>query len=136
MSVKISLEVCKILAPNCGGGDTITATFTATDASGHMGTAILIGSKNSINAISDTNYLELRGIDGVSIINTVMGNVNVSQAYQTGFNIKENITVSLHVVDCKGWHNIEDPIGHTNAVMTHENNYLQDQDGSYIAFIK
>lgn len=134
--VKISLQICKILAPNCGGGDPLTATFTLTDAAGHTGTAVLNGSKNAINAIDHSNYLHLEGNDGTSTITTVFGNVNVAESYDPDFEIDDNIEVSLHVVDCLGIHNIEDYLGYTNAVMTDDNEYVMDESGNYLAFIQ
>lgn len=133
--VKISLQFCKILAPNCGGGDPLVATFTLTDASGNTGTAVLNGTKNAINAISDSNFLHLQGNAGASSLVTAFGAVNVSEQYDPGFEIDENIQVSLHVEDCLGIHNIEDFVGYTNAVMTHNNEYVMDESGNWVAFI-
>lgn len=133
--VRISLQVCKILAPNCGGGDPLTATFTLSDAAGNQGTATLNGSKNAINAISDTNFLHLEGNNGASSLTTAFGVVNVAETYDPGFQIDDNLQVNLHVEDCRGIHNIEDFVGYTNAVMTDDNEYLMDENGDWLAFI-
>ena len=57
------------------------------------------------------------------------------KTFDPGFNIEENLSVSMHVIDCLGWHNVDDVLGCTNAIMNHQNNYLEDDDGNYIAFI-
>lgn len=133
--VSISLQTCKITAPNCAGGDALTATFTLTDVSGNTGTAILNGTKNAINAISDTIFLALNGVDQASILNTPMGSVSVTESYQPAFDIDQNISVALHVTDCKGWENIEDFIGYTNAVMNNQNQFIQNDQEEWVAFI-
>lgn len=133
--VKISLQVCKVVAPNCGGGDPLVVTFTMTDAAGNQGTAILNGTKNAINAISHTDFLHIEGNDGASSLVTVLGTVNVTESYDPGFTVEDNIHVSMHVQDCLGVHNIDDFEGHTNAVMTNNNEFIMDEDGNYLAFI-
>lgn len=133
--IQISLQACKIQAPNCSGGDQITAVFTVEDASGNTGTATLVGTLNAVNAISDTVFLALNGVDGASALNTVMGSISVTEAYQAGYDVDENISVSLHVTDCKGWENIEDFVGYTNAVMNNQNQYIENHEGEWVCFI-
>jgi hypothetical protein len=134
--VRISFEMCQILTPNCGPADIITANFLVTDASGNTGTIQLIGTKNAMNAIDDLTFLHVDGVSEVTSIVTALGTVNVVKSFDPGYNVDENITVQLDVIDCEGWENI-DPIERcTNAIMTHNDEYLMDHEGNFIAFIK
>ena len=134
--IRISFEMCQSLFPNCGGSGAIQANFTVTDASGNTGTIQLLGTRNSIHAIHDTNFLQIDGVDGADSISTPFGSVNVSKTFDVGYNVNENITVELNVIDCVGWINIDPAIRCTNAIMTHRDEYLMDHDGNFIAFIK
>lgn len=135
MPIKISLQNCKIEANNCGGGAIINAIFTMTDAASKNGTATLTGSKNSINAIDHTTFLLIDGNPAVDTIVTPFGNVIVVFAFDAGYNADQNIVVRLDVIDCMGFRNITPAIGYTNALMTHTNEYLSDDNGHYLAFI-
>jgi hypothetical protein len=133
--IKISLEFCQILAPNCGGSDTLTLLFLCTDLNNNKGSVRLIGTKNAINSIDNTNSLLIDGVSGPSSFNTAFGVISTLSDFDAGFNIEENISVKLDVTDCKGWSNVESDIGFTNAAMTDTNNYLQTHDDEYIRIV-
>lgn len=134
--VRISFQDCQILAPNCPPGGIMQANFLLTDASGNTGTVQLIGTKNSIDAIDDINFLPIDGQDGLITLSTPFGNVNVNKTFDPAYQVDENITVQLDVIDCENWINIAPMIRCTNAVMTHNDEYLMDHEGNFIAFIK
>ena len=75
------MQICKILAPNCGGADTIEAIFTLTDASNNQGTVRLVGIKNALNIISDSNYLEIDGVNETTNLVTLFGNITVGKDF-------------------------------------------------------
>lgn len=135
MAFLISLQNCKIIAPNCGGGASIQAVFTFTDRESNTGTATLNGTKNAINAINDTVYLEIDGVAGADTINTTFGVVNVAFAFGGSYNVNRNVDVKMDVLDCMGWANVDSAFGKTNALMTHTNNYIKDDNDNYIAFV-
>lgn len=135
MAIRISLEFCKVLAPNCGGADNIEITFTCTDSAAKQGTVRLIGTKNAINSINESNSLAIDGTNGPSSFLTPFGNISILGTFESGFNIDENVTVKLHVIDCDGWNNIDDDIGKTNALMTNTNHYVNTDNDEYIAFV-
>lgn len=135
MAIKISLQHCQIIAPNCGGADTLTVLFTLEDAQGNEATASIIGAKNAFNNISDTQYLVLDGNNSSSNYTNAFGTLNIDSNYPSNFEIDEVISVKMDVEDCKGWQNMSPAIGFTNAVMTAENNFLMDENGNYLAFL-
>lgn len=133
-NVRISLQVCKLIAPNCGPFDPVQAIFKFTDAGSNEGTVTLSGTKTAINSISHTAFLDVNGVSGSFTLNTPFP-VSVVKSFPIGFEIYENIHVEMDVVDCAGYQNVEPATGLTNAIMTHENKYLMDHEGKYIAFV-
>jgi len=133
-NVKISLQICKVVAPNCDLSDPIQVTFRFTDAGANEGTVTLAGTKNAINSISDIAFLEVDGVSGAFTLNTPFP-IAVVKTFPPGFEIYENINVEMDVLDCAGYANVEPATGLTNAIMTHQNHFLMDHLGNYIAFV-
>ena len=133
--IRISLENCPLITPNCIGTDTVTLNMDLVDAANNTATVVLTGSLNAINEINDSNFLLLNGVSGTTTVSNPSGSVNINATYSNGFLIDENVTVDTNTIDCKGWSSVEDQKGRTNAIMTHENEYLMDHEGNYLAFI-
>lgn len=133
--VLISLEECKPSFPDCGGQDTVSAVFTFTDLNGNMGTVQLSGPIAAFNRITHTDYLAVDGSSGTTTKVNAGGTLNILSSFGAGFNINENKRVSMRVTDCAGYESIEEPVGYTDAVMTHTNQFIKVDDDHYLIYI-
>ncbi|WP_421948634.1 hypothetical protein [Phaeodactylibacter xiamenensis] len=133
--ILISLQDCKPAFPNCTGTDNAQAVFTFTDVDGHTGTVRVSGSIAAFNAISDTFYLAVDGSSGITTEVNPGGALTVEAAFGPGFNISHNKTVSMKVTDCAGYESVEEVVGYTDAVMTHNNEFIKVDDDHYLIFI-
>ena len=133
--ILISLQDCKPLFPDCNGMSTVVVEFTFTDVSGNTGTVTATGKMAAFYQITDLNYLLVDGTSGNSSFVNLGGTINLVSTFDPTYNVDENKTVSMHVTDCEGYENVEDVIGYTDAIMTHNNEYIADQNGDYLIFI-
>lgn len=133
--LRISLQNCPVVAPNCANTDTVSLSFQLTDRAGNTASVSVQGALAAVNEIIDANPLVLSGTDGSSTMTNASGVVNISETYNVGFQIDENVTITSSVTDCENWQSVDDLVGCTNAIMTQENMYIEDHEGNYIAFV-
>jgi hypothetical protein len=133
--ILISLQDCRPLFPSCNGMSTVTVVFTFTDVSGNTGTVTCTGKIAAFYQITDINYLSVDGSSGSSSFTNIGGIINLLSTFDPGYKVDENKTVSMHVTDCEGYENVEDVTGYTDAIMTHSNEYIADENGDYLIFI-
>jgi hypothetical protein len=133
--ILISLQDCKPVFSHCSGMDNAQAVFTFTDVDGNTGTVTVSGKIAAFNAISHVDYLAVDGSNGNTSEVNVGGTLTVVSAFDPAFNIDNNKTVSMKVTDCAGYESVEEVVGYTDAVMTHNNEFLKVDDDHYLIYI-